>query len=140
MAWKEEEMWPLALVCFMISNINVPSNTWWLDTNANIHVTNSLQALRNLKRLSEGEMVVRLENRDKVQVEQIRVISLYLFTTHFLKLKNVIFLPFMKRNLISIVYLDQKGYSCHFGNNKFKLFYDSYIVGTSTLSDGLYKI
>ena len=81
-----------------------------------------------------------LDNGDKVQVEQIEVISLYLSNGHILELKNVIFVSSMKRNLISIVCLDQDWYFCYFGNNDFKLFYDSSIVEIGTLSDGLYKI
>ena len=42
--------------------------------------------------------------------------------------------------MVSITYLDQDGYSCYLGNKSFKLFHDSSVIGTGTLSDGLYKI
>ena len=41
--------------------------------------------------------------------------------------------------LISIVCLNWDGYSCHYENNSFKLFYD-FVVAIDTLSDDLYKI
>ena len=105
-----------------------------------VHVTNCLQALRNLRRPSEGETTLRLGNGDKVQVEHIGVISLLLSTSHVLELKNVVFVPLMRRNLISITCLDQDGYSCFFGNNNFKLYYDSSVIGIGTFCVGLYKI
>ena len=68
----------LALVFFESNIIDVPSNTQWLDTSATIHVTNSLQALRNLRKPSDGELIIQLGNGDKVEVEHIRDISLEL--------------------------------------------------------------
>ena len=46
----------------------------------------------------------------------------------------------MRRNLISVTALDFDGYYCFFGNRKFELFYNSCMVGSGMLSDGLYKI
>ena len=67
--WVEKKKGTLlALVCFESNIIDVPSNTWWLDTGATIHVTNSLQALRNLRKPSDGELIIRLGNGDKVEV------------------------------------------------------------------------
>ena len=96
--------------------------------------------LRNLRKLSEGKLIIRLSNEDKVQVEQIGVISLYLSIGYCLKLKNVIFVLSVRRNLVSTTCLDQNGYFCYFENKIFKLFHDSSVVGTSTLIDGLYRI
>ena len=129
---KKKKGNPLALVCFESNNINVPSNSWWLDTSATIHVTNFMQALRNLRRSSEGELIVRLGNGDKVQVEQIGVISLCLSTGYCLELKNVVFIHFMRRNLVFVTCLDQDGYFCYFRNKSFQLLDDSSVVGTST--------
>ena len=45
----------------------------------------------------------------------------------------------MRRNLISVVALDHDEHSCHFGNEKIDLVYDSFDLGSSLLCDGLYK-
>ena len=42
--------------------------------------------------------------------------------------------PSFRRNLVSIFTLDKNGYSYSFGNNKFSLFHNSKLVGTSSLS------
>ena len=39
-----------------------------------------------------------------------------------------------RRNLVSISILENFGYTCSFGNNKFSLFHNSNLVGTSSLS------
>ena len=50
--------------------------------------------------------MVRLGNRDKRQAEQLGVISLHLSTGYCLELKIFIFIPFMRRNLVSVTSLD----------------------------------
>ena len=85
-------------------------------------------------------MVLKIGNNGKVRVEHIRVIFLFLFTSHVLELKKIVFVPSMRRNLISMTCLDQDGYSCLFGNNNFKLYYDSSIARIITLNGGLNKI
>ena len=130
----------LALVCFESNTVEVSSDTWWMDTGATIHVTNSLQGLKNLRKPSDAELIIRLGNGDRVQVEQIGAISLVLSSGHILNLKDVVFVPSMRRNLISVVALDCDGYFCNFGNGKLQLLYDACIVGSGSLCDGLYKI
>ena len=112
----------LAVVCSESNIIDVPSNTWWLDIGVTIHVTNSLQALRNLRKPSDGELIIRLGNGDKIELDHKRDISVGLSTRHSLELKNIVYVPFMRRNLISIAALDFDGYSYSFGNRKLELF------------------
>ena len=104
----------LAVVCSESNIVDVPSNTWWLDTGVTIHVTNSLQALRNLRKPSIGELIIQFGNNDKVEVEHIGDISLGLSTRHTLELKNVVYVPSIWRNLISIAALDFDRYSYSF--------------------------
>ena len=43
-AWFEKKGKPLGFVSFSESHmVIVPSTTWWIDTGANVHVSNSLQ-------------------------------------------------------------------------------------------------
>jgi len=59
---KKKRGKPLALVCFESNLVDVPSNTWWLDTSATIHVTNSLQELKMRRRPSDGQLSVAVGN------------------------------------------------------------------------------
>ncbi|RDY06822.1 hypothetical protein CR513_09133, partial [Mucuna pruriens] len=55
----------------------------------------------------------------------------------FFKFKDTIYVPFMRRNLISSFVLDNCGYSFHFKNKRSTLSYDSVVVGFSILHDSL---
>ena len=59
----------IVMVCLEFNIIDVPSNTWWLDTGATIHVTNSLQAVISRRRPSSLEQYVYMGDGTKVQVE-----------------------------------------------------------------------
>ena len=98
------------------------------------------KTLKNLRKPSDTEMIIRLGNGDRVQVEQVGVVSLVLFSSQILKLKDIVYVPSMRRNLISVVALDHDGYFCNFGNGKLQLLYDSCVIGYGFLCDGLYKI
>ena len=93
-----------------------------------------------MRKPSDDELIIRLENGDRVKVEHIGDISLRLSTGHSLELKNIVYIPSMRRNFISVATLDFDRYSYSFGNRNFKLSYDSCVVGFGALSDGLYKI
>ena len=108
-------------MCFKSKRIDVSSNTWWLDIGVMIHMTNSLQALKNLRKLSDGELIIQLGNGDKVKVEHIGDISIGLSIGHILQLRNIVYIPSMMRNLILVIALDFDGYSYSFGNRKFEL-------------------
>jgi hypothetical protein len=120
--------------------VDVPSDTWWLDTGANIHVTNSLQELQNTRKPSNGELMVNMGNGVKVKVEYIGTAKLLLASGHFLDLKGTAFVPSIRRNLISISLLDKCGYIFEIGNGMVTIYYDSVMVGSGFLCDGLYKI
>ena len=131
---------PLALVCFESSLVDVPLNSWWIDSGASIHIANSLQGFVSKRRPSENEVSLCVGNGVQVKVEFIGVVKLSLESGFSLVLENTVFVPSMRRNLISISKLDESGFSFKFGNGKVELFYDSRLVGNSLLCDGLYRM
>jgi len=137
---KKKKGNPLALVCFELNLVDVPSNTWWLDTGASIHVTNSLQKLKTRRRPSDGELSIAVGNGVNVGVENIGTASLKLSSGFELTLSNVVYVPSMRRNLISISVLDKCGFMFVFGNNEVKISCNSSLIGSGVLSDGLYLL
>jgi len=75
-------------------------------------------------------------------VEAIGHFRLLLCTDFYLDLKDTFVVPSFRRNLVSVSYLDKLGYLCSIGNNVFRLSFNSYIVGTSSLLayDNLYLL
>ena len=52
-----------------INIVDVHVNSWWLDTSVTIHVTNSLQEMKNKRRSSKHEEFVYMGDGSKVKVD-----------------------------------------------------------------------
>jgi len=68
---KKKKGNPLTLICFESNLVDVPSNSWWLDTGVTVHVTNLLQELKTRRRPSDGELPIAVGNSVNVGVENI---------------------------------------------------------------------
>ncbi|KAH9669148.1 retrovirus-related pol polyprotein from transposon TNT 1-94-like protein [Citrus sinensis] len=139
-AWLEKKGIPVAFVGFESNLVDVPSDTWWLDTGATINITNSLQEFKSRREPNEGELIVHMGNGVTTKVESIGVVRLHLATCYVLDLLDRVYIPSIRRNLISVSILDRYGYTFHFGDRKVYLFRNSELVGSDTLYDGLYMI
>ncbi|RVW98915.1 Retrovirus-related Pol polyprotein from transposon TNT 1-94 [Vitis vinifera] len=116
-----------------ISEVDIPPNSWWIDTCASIHITNSLQGYLTSKRLSKEERTITLGNGTEVEIEAIGTLRLILDTGFIMDLVDTVYVPIFTRNLISVLRLDSYGYELKFGNNGVSLFYNSCLVGSGTL-------
>ena len=120
--------------------VDVPLNTWWLDSGATIHVVNSLQGFRSLRKPSKAELEIIVGDGARVAVKDVGMVSLNLPSGHTLLLKNVVYVPSMRRNLIYASVLDESGYTFRLGNGKLIMYFDSIEVGSGVLCDGLYML
>jgi hypothetical protein len=73
-------------------------------------------------------------------VEAIGSIVLHLHSGLELHLNNVLYVPSLKRNLISVQLLDIDGFSCNFGDMKCLITYNDEDVGLAYLQDKLYLL
>jgi len=73
-------------------------------------------------------------------VEVVRTYCLILDTRYHLDLMDNFYVPNITRNLISLFKLDVAGYSFKFRNGCFSLFKRTFMIGSDTLYDGLYKL
>ena len=108
--------------CFESNVIDVPSDTWWLDSGATIHACNSMQAVISGRSSTSLEQYVYMGDGTRVQVDFLGVDRLQVSTGIFLELLDVAYIPLIRRNLISIPILDRLGYSFLFGTRKVKLY------------------
>ena len=132
----------LNLVCSEVNLTSVPKHTWWINSGATTHISVSLQSCLSWQKSSDGERHIYVGDGKTVQVEEIQKFMSLLKTGFYLDLNETFIVPSFRRNLISIFTLDKFGYSCSFENEKFSLFHDSKLVGSSSLSgyDNLYSI
>ena len=79
--------------------------------------------------LQRGERRIKVANRVKAEVKAIGDLSLELVDGFVLKLSDVLYVPSLRRNLISVSHLDDDGYVCHFGNGKCQIVYNNKCVG-----------
>ena len=70
---------------------------------------------------------------NEVKVERIGSIILELPGSFNLHLNDVLYVPSLKRNLISISYLDRSGHICEFGNSKCNIKLHNISVGLGHL-------
>ena len=104
------------------SNIaEVPNNTWWIDSRATTHITNSIQRYLTTREPKESERFILMGNRLKAEVVVVGTYRLILETAHQMDLMETFYVPSISKNLISGSRLDYTGYSVLFGYKKLSL-------------------
>ena len=76
--------------------------TWCVDTGATNHVCNSLQGFQETRQLSDGEVYLHMGNAMKVVVVVAGGYYLNFGRDRYLLLKDCLYIPSIKRNLISV--------------------------------------
>ncbi|KAK3015762.1 hypothetical protein RJ639_005496 [Escallonia herrerae] len=138
--WLEKKGNLSICVYYESYTIDAPLNTWWVDTGATVHITNSLQGFLSVKKLNKGDRKVLVGNGEKAQVEAVGTLRLVLESGFNLDLVDTVYVSSMTRNLISVSRLDANGYSFKFENKGFSLFLYSRVIGSGLLERNLYKL
>ncbi|GJS65663.1 putative RNA-directed DNA polymerase [Tanacetum coccineum] len=128
---------------FMINesfNINVPINSWWIDSGSMVHIANSLQGFRTIRRLERNQRTVKVGNGVDLNVEAIGTLSLILEGGFCLNLYGTLYVPSMTRNLISVSKLIIDDFIFTFGYNKVYISLNSRVVGNGCLEGNLFKL
>jgi len=120
--------------------IQFSKSTWWIDSGATEHVTNSLQEFRSTRTTQRSERHIKVTNGVQADVEAVGDVSLELVNGFMLVLKDVLFVPSLQRNLISVSRLDTDGFGCHFANDKCELWFDNNCIGDAFLYNDLYLL
>ncbi|RDX62132.1 hypothetical protein CR513_59564, partial [Mucuna pruriens] len=119
----------LVLTCFESNVINVPPNSWWLDLR-----------FTSLRKPSDVESKIILGDGVGVPIIDIRVVTLCLPFGYTLLLRDVVYVPSMRRNLIFVLALNKYGYNFEFGCGKLLINFNSVVVGSGVWCDGLYML
>jgi hypothetical protein len=80
------------------------SNTWWIDTGATVHVTNSSHEFLG-GQTTGRERSLQVANGHEAKVEAVRTLPLLLHGGFTLTLNNVLYVPSLIRNLIYVASL-----------------------------------
>jgi hypothetical protein len=114
--------------------------TWWIDSGVTIHVANSLQGFHTRRTLQRGERSIRVANGVEAEVEAIGKLLLELNNGFILRLHNILYIPSLSRNLISVSCLDDDGFDCQFSNKQCLILFDNKVVGLTFRQDKLYML
>ena len=126
-------------VCFESNLTEVLSNTWWLDSAATTHVSNTIHGFLSIQTINPNENFMLMGNRVRASIEAIGTYRLFLDTSHHLDSFQTFYVPSISKIFVSLPKLDLDGYFINFGNKSFSLFKNTSFVGFGILCDHLYK-
>ena len=86
-------------VCFESNLIEVPSNTWWLNSGATTHISNTMQGFLSIHTINPNENFVLMGNLVKAPIEAIVTYCLFLDTNKHIDLFQTFYVPSLSRNL-----------------------------------------
>ena len=86
-----------------------PTDSWCVDSGCTNHICNSLQGFQETKKLNEGELFLTLADGSRIPVVAVGVFNLC-FGSRVLLLEDCLYVPNVRRNLISATYLGKHGY------------------------------
>ena len=138
--WLKNKVNSISCVCYESNIADGNHNTWWIDSRFTIHILNTLQGMRNLRKPMGSEQNVLSGNKVGSHVESIRTCSLVLDNGYVLDLERTFYIPIFSRNLISVSRLVPLGYSFKFLNYTFSLFCKFVLTGNGVLSNGIFSI
>jgi hypothetical protein len=90
--------------------------------------------------LPRGERTIKVANGEEAEVEAIGELPLTISNGFTLYLYDVLYVPFMRRNLISVSCLDDDGFDCLFGKKQCLIIFNDEIVGRALRHDNLYLL
>ena len=91
------------------------------------------------RQLEDGEISLSLGSEAKVLAVAVGVVRLVFQNNKVLVLNNALYIPTIRRNLISVPSLSMLGYTCSFGKNVVIKINGSFIY-SGNLSNGLYFV
>ncbi|KAH9801407.1 hypothetical protein KPL71_001014 [Citrus sinensis] len=115
-----------------------PIDTWVLDSGATNHICNSLYWFQETRKISEGSVKLQLGTGQFVSAVKTGSVLLS-FNNETLVLNNCLYVPDIKRNLISVACLSKQGYTVNFGSSV-SIFHNKRLICSGTLEDNLYHL
>ena len=114
------------------------SSSWVLDTGCASHICTNVQALRNSRALTKGEIDLRVGNGARVTVVAIGTNHLSLPSGLVLELDDCCYVPALTKNIISVSCLDKKGFSFIIKNKCCSVYLNDMFFCSAPLIDRLY--
>lgn len=132
-----EKAWNGTLLTAFAVDIN--SNVWYVDSGATCHMTNNKNILQNY--VVDTPRLVTVANNQRLQSEGHGDVELLLkghkTTT---KIHEVVYVPGLSTNLISVGKMTAKGLEVHFDTQKCYINYGKNVIASATMINGVYQM
>ena len=135
--WAQHSKYDLLVV--ELCSIEYDHSTCILDSGATNHICSFFQETSSWRMLAEGEITLRIETGEVVSVRSVGNLKLF-FGDRFIILDNVLFVPRIKRNLISISCLLEQLYRVYFEINELFICKRGIHICSAKLENNLYML
>lgn len=134
---KCEKAWNGTLLTALAVDVN--SHAWYVDSGATCHMTNNKNLLQNY--VVDTPRSVTVANKQKMHSEGHGDVELLLKGQKQLtKISEVIYVPGLSTNLISVGKMATKGLDVHFDDEKCNIYCGKIIVASATKVNGVYQL
>ncbi|KAG8381639.1 hypothetical protein BUALT_Bualt06G0142500 [Buddleja alternifolia] len=118
--------------------VGSPPGSWCVDSGSTNHICNMLQGFQLTRQLSDGDMYLLMGDSTSVPVVAIGLVSLY-FENRVLLLKDCLYVPSIRRNLISVSCLIDDGLTVVF-EQSLSIKHNKSFICKGTRKDGLFLL
>lgn len=134
---RSEKAWNGTLLTALAVNINC--NAWYVDSGATCHMTNNKNIMKNY--VVDTPRLVTAANNQNMCTEGHGDVELILKgQQHKTTICDVIFVPGLSTNLLSVSKLTAKGLEVHFNDEECNICYGETIVASARKTNGVYKL
>ncbi|GJU90938.1 retrovirus-related pol polyprotein from transposon TNT 1-94 [Tanacetum coccineum] len=129
-------------VCAMISEVNLVGTNhgdWWIDNGATRHVCTDKSMFHSFRAVDNGQKLY-IDNSATVDIKGEGDVVLKMTSEKELKLTNVLYVPEIRKNLVSGWLLNKFGFRLVFESDKFVLSKNQMYVGKGYAVNAMFKL
>ena len=130
-----DDLSAMLLECNLVGN----AREWWMDSGATHHVCARKELFSTFVPIQVEEMIY-MANSATAKVEGTGKVCLKMTSDKLLTLVNVLYVPELRKNSISVSLLDKNGFKCVFVSGKIVLTKGEVYVGKGYFTEGLFKM
>ena len=128
------------LILNEINTTIIKFGSWWADSGATAHISNTMQGFRGLQKINDGASYIYMGNDAKAKIEGIGVFELKLNNGSTFDLVDCLYAPSLRRNLLSVSMLEKLGYDFYFGNGRFLMKKNNVVVLYGFRNNNMYQV
>ncbi|KAJ8714347.1 hypothetical protein PYW07_002572 [Mythimna separata] len=134
---QNEKAWKGTLLTALA--VEISSDAWYVDSGATCHMTNNKDLLQNY--VVDKPRLVTVANNQKLYSEGYGEAELLLKGhTQTTKISEVVYVPGLSTNLISVGKMTSKGLEVHFDKQKCNIYCGKITVASATKINGVYQL